>query len=125
MNVASLDELAGMEPFDIALVAGSEILPPVQPLARRTFYYCHVPFGVPRSELARRWAWWNRYERCLVSSERVRQAIVAGLRELHLPEKPFDLIPPPVAPLDIDGSSFCSKENIILHVGAFSRRKAV
>ena len=125
VNVASLDELAGMEPFDIALVAGGEILPPVQPLARRTFYYCHVPFGVPRSELARRWAWWNRYERCLVSSERVRQAIVAGLRELHLPEKPFDLIPPPVAPLDIDGSSFCCQGEHCFACWWFSRRKAV
>ena len=123
VNVASLDELAGMERFDIALVAGSEILPPVQPVGRRTFYYCHVPFNVPRSELARRWAWWNRYERCLVSSDRVRQTIFASLRELHLPEKPFDLIPPPFAPLNIEDSSFRFKENIILHVGRFRAGK--
>jgi glycosyltransferase involved in cell wall biosynthesis len=119
VNVASLDELAGMESFDIALVAGSEILPPVPPLARRTFYYCHVPFGVPSGELARRWAWWNRYERCLVSSDRVRQTIIASLRELHLPEKPLNLIPPPSTPLNVQESSLCSKENIILHVGHF------
>jgi GT2 family glycosyltransferase len=119
VNVATLDELAGIERFDVGLVAGREILPPVQPLARRTFYYCHVPFGVPRSELARRWAWWNAYERCLVSSDRVREAILASLRELHLPEIPLDLIPPPFSPLNIEDSSLRSKENILLHVGRF------
>ena len=101
------------------MVAGIEILPPVPPFARRAFYYCHVPFRVRCSELARRWTWWNGYERCLVSSDRVRQTMIVSLRELHLPEKPFNLIPPPIAPVDVEGSSFRSKENMILHVGRF------
>jgi GT2 family glycosyltransferase/glycosyltransferase involved in cell wall biosynthesis len=119
VNVASLDELAGMERFDIGLVAGREILPAARPFARHMFFYCHVPFAVPRTELARRWAWWDGYERCLVASARIGEEVTAALRQLHLPEIPVDLLPPSVPTLNVDRAALRLKDNIILHVGRF------
>jgi GT2 family glycosyltransferase/glycosyltransferase involved in cell wall biosynthesis len=119
VNVASLDEVIGKEHFALGFVVGREILPPVQPIARHTFYYCRVPLAVTPAELARRWAWWHGYQRCLVPCARIREEVLATLRQVRLPEISLDLLPPAFTPLELADDAFRVKDDIILHVGRF------
>jgi GT2 family glycosyltransferase/glycosyltransferase involved in cell wall biosynthesis len=114
--LSTLEEAARLAPFDDFVAMGIELVPPVAAMGRRNTFLCQFPFPTPDEEVRRRAAWYAGYDRVLVYSAFVEQAMstrasAAGLREL-----PIEIVSPavPLSPRPI-----ATDKSGILSVGRF------
>lgn len=113
MEVASEAQRDGM--FDIGITMGNEILPPSPGLGRRNLYHCQFPFPLAATERARRWRFWEDYERLVVNSEFTKRYVERQQGQIQISPLPVDVVHPPVDMIGIGGP----KKPMILHVGRF------
>jgi O-antigen biosynthesis protein len=118
-EVLTLEEAARRPPFDMAVVLGEDCLPPVPAFARHNLFVCPVTAPPGAAEIARRWSWREGYERVAAASEEARLRITACTEALHLPPRPIDVLPPPIAPVGPPARRAEETPGIILHVGRF------
>ena len=121
LRLCPLYELNQIPQIDLFVAMGNEIAPPIQTFGRRNIFVCQFPFPISSPELARRWSWLQGYERLVVYSMFARHFVCHYINELQLPQRPVDIVHPPVElmELDINRTVIPAKENIILNVGRF------
>ena len=114
LEMSTLAEAHKMAKFDVFVVIGNTVLPPVAGLGRRNIYICQFPFPMERAAIVSQRQSWDDYELVVVYSEFVRAHVDAAVRRIALEEKSVQVIAPPVNL--VDGATR-RKRNIILSVG--------
>jgi glycosyltransferase involved in cell wall biosynthesis len=105
-------------PFDLTVVMGNEVLPPIPALGRKNVFLCQFPFPAKLPDLARRSPFWADYESVVVYSDYAKAHTAKAQHDVSVPEKPIHVIHPPVAPLPAPPA--CERKNgMILSVGRF------
>ncbi len=116
LELLTTDELAEQAPFDLAFIMGNEIVPPIGRVATTNIYYCQFPFPIESESYFRQHRPYL-FDMALVvnSAEYVRGHVLRLLREMALPERQVEVLPPPVPILDAPAT----KRRQIMHVGRF------
>ncbi len=116
VELLGLGDLYTHPAHDLAFVIGNEILPPVGRMATRNLFICQFPFPIEDKAYAKRVRpFWDDYDMLLCYSDFVRGHVDATIRSLDLPERPVQILAPPVPMLPIGRA----KRAQILHVGRF------
>src|SRR4051794_37382967 len=79
-------------PFDLMVVMGNEVLPPIRALGRKNVFLCQFPFPAKPADLSRRTPFWADYESVVVYSEYAKAHTAKAQRDITLPEKPIRVI---------------------------------
>jgi GT2 family glycosyltransferase/glycosyltransferase involved in cell wall biosynthesis len=123
--LTSLEEAARLAPFDDFVAMGIELVPPVEPMGRRNTFLCQFPFPTPDEDVSRRSAWYAAYDRVVVYSAFVEEAMAARSRAARLRDLPIEIVSPAVPlssrPLAADKSGIVSVGRFF--VGGHSKRQ--
>jgi GT2 family glycosyltransferase/glycosyltransferase involved in cell wall biosynthesis len=123
--LTSPEEAARLAPFDDFVAMGIELVPPVEPMGRRNTFLCQFPFPTPDEDIRRRSAWYAGYDRVVVYSAFVKEAMAARARAAGLRELPIEIVSPAVPlssrPITKDKSGIVSVGRFF--VGGHSKRQ--
>jgi len=125
VETLALDEIGGEGPFDLAVVLGNGMLPPVPAPAARSLLLCDDAGPPAADELTRRCRWWSGYQSLLAISEEARSRLSEQLGHFNLPMPPVEVLPPSIAPIAAAGEQARGAgrhgggETVILNVAGF------
>ncbi|SHO63459.1 Glycosyltransferase, GT2 family [Pseudoxanthobacter soli DSM 19599] len=102
--------------FDIQVVMGNHVTPPIPAQARDSYYHCQFPFPLPADGTPDP-ALLTGYRAVLVNSDFTRRNVLQGMQRYNLPMVRTDILYPPVPPYE--GDARAKKKRMILTVGRF------
>ncbi len=100
--ITTLKAAEALPLFDVFVVMGNEIVPPVKAMGRTNFFQCQFPFPCAPEEIDRRRGWMAQYDAIVVSSDFVKVNVLRGLSRYSLPKLAIHIVHPPVDMLSFD-----------------------
>jgi putative sugar O-methyltransferase len=117
VHVVTLEEAKELEPFDLFILLGNELLPIRPSMGRIGFYICQFPFPLSHEQLSqfKDDGYYQTFARYIVYSKFVEQRVSERLAAWRV-TTPISIVEPPV---DIIGPLTESCQNRIIGVGRF------
>lgn len=107
------DEFAKADAPDLMVTMGNHIVPPTPGRGKTNLFICQFPFKTPDVVDP---SWLDSYRSIVAYSEYSKAHIFAALSAGQLPQRPIDVVHPPVPA--VEGSAL-NKKRMILSVGRF------
>ncbi len=118
LRSVSLDEAQNGKPYDIFYALGNQVVPPVYPLGKKSFFICQFPFPSDKLTIDYAKGQLVSYDGIFVYSEFVKGHLLEQIAEAGLSVIPkIEIVSPPVSLTD--NPSVSKKSKVILHVGRF------
>jgi glycosyltransferase involved in cell wall biosynthesis/GT2 family glycosyltransferase len=115
-GLTSFAEFARGDCYDLMIVLGNNVIPPIRARARASWYACQFPFPMDPAEVSQRRDILEKYRGVLVYSEFVKHHVIRTLQQHDLGPLPVKILSPPVPSFAGDAAR---KKPMILSVGRF------
>lgn len=117
VRIETLHSAAAAADYDVSIVMGNEVLPPIPGQASRNIYICQFPFPAPQQVLDDRRKHADDYQQIVVYSPFARRHYALAVQALNRPLPSITVVSPPAVLAEGAGTS--GKRPMVVGVGRF------